>query len=318
MARNTRLQLAVPADFWLPAAFCSYGYFLLAPNAWRPERLALERGFDAAEFGLPRERAEFVIDQPGGKGCPLRVRADRAASRGFTAALRKGIARMLRTDKDMTAWRRIHPAAARRGFGRMSRSPTLFEDMVKTITNCNVGWPSTVMMNRLMVDRVGRGTFPTVEQLAAWTPSRLKRSCRVGYRAKRIVGLARGFRSGEIDPGWFESPQRTTEELRERLLKLDGFGPYAAANVLQLLGHDDELPIDTETYRLHCKRMAIKRPRDPKRLDADILRHYEDFRPHRFLAYWFELWRDYEQQRGDAWRWDPQAVGSSFTASQLD
>ena len=32
--------------------------------------------------------------------------------------------------------------------------------MVKTITNCNVGWPSTVRMNRLLVDRVGEGRVP--------------------------------------------------------------------------------------------------------------------------------------------------------------
>lgn len=318
MARKTRLSIAVPADFWLPSAFCSYGYFLLAPNRWRPRSLALERAFNAAEFGLPHEATTATIDQPSGRGGALRVRCDRPISRGFAQTLRKAAVRMLRVDKDLRHWRRLNPAAYRRGFGRMSRSPTLFEDMVKTITNCNVGWKSTVRMNRLLVDRVGRGSFPTADQLAAMTPSRLQKRCGVGYRAKRIVGLARGFRSGAIEPDWLESPDRSLEELRDYLLDLDGFGPYAAANVLQLLGHDDEVPIDTESYRLYCKATGVKRPSDPKRLDGAILARYEPFRPHRFLAYWYELWRDYESQRGDAWRWDPEAVGASFTAAELE
>jgi len=189
---------------------------------------------------------------------------------------------------------------------------------VKTVTSCNVGWPSTVRMNRLLVDRVGGGAFPTPERLAAWTPSRLRRSCKVGYRAPRLIRLARRFASGELTDAAFDTPGLSTDEVREALLALEGFGPYAAANVLQTLGHHDELPIDTETYRLYCKQTGAERPADPKRLDAAIHARYDTMRPYRFLAYWFELWRDYERQRGDAWTWDPATVGSTFTASQLE
>ncbi len=318
MPRSTRLSLEVPADFWLPAAVCSYGYFLLAPNRWRPQELTLERRFDAAEFGYPSLVFVARIDQPAGRGTAVRVRCDAPLPKGLAHGLRQAVVRMLRLGKDLRRWRRVHPVARRRGFGRMFRSPTLFEDMVKTITNCNVGWPSTVKMNRLLVERIGGGSFPTVAQLARLSPSRLQRSCKVGYRAKRIVALARRFESGELTSDWFEDEQRTTEELCEALLRLDGFGPYAAANVMQLLGHDDELPIDTETYRLHEKRTGVRRPRDPKRLDSEIQAHYEAYRPHRFLAYWFDLWRDYEGQRGDAWTWDPEAIASSFTAARLE
>lgn len=317
MPRPTRLQIAVPPDLWLPATVCSYGYFLLAPNRWRPAEQTLERGFDAAEFGLPTRRFGVAIDQPGGRGEPVRVRCDASLSAAERRALRGGVERVLRVDKDLRRWRRAHPAARRRGFGRLFRSPTLFEDMVKTITNCNVGWPSTVRMNELLVGRIGEGAFPAPGRLAKLTPSVLKRRCKVGYRAGRIVGLARRFDSGEIDPAWFESPDRETEELREALLRIDGFGPYAAANVLQLLGHDDDLPIDTETYRLYCKQAGVARPENPQRLHAAIEDRYEPYRPHRFLAYWFELWRDYERLHGDAWSWDPDVVGRSFTATKL-
>ncbi|MEQ8847888.1 hypothetical protein [Botrimarina sp.] len=315
--RDTVLKVAVPRDFWFPRVVCSYGYFLLAPNRWSPSDQALFRTFDAAEFGFASEPLGAVVDQPGGRGAPLRVRCDRPLSADAKRAVRTGVRRMLRVDKDLASWRRAHPAAYRRGFGRLFRSPTLLEDMVKTITSCNVGWPSTVRMNERLVARVGRGAFPTPGQLARQTPARLKRDCRVGYRAARIIKLARRFDSGELDPAWFESPQRATEELREALLSIEGFGPYATANVLQLLGHDDELPIDTETYRLYCHTHGAQRPANSKQLDAAIHEHYEPYRPHRFLAYWHELWRDYERRRGKAWTWNPERVATSFTAARL-
>lgn len=317
MPRNTVLSIATPRDLWFSRVVCSYGYFLLAPNRWSPDDQVLSRRFDAAEFGLPGEPVTVAVDQPAGRGAPLRLRCDRPVTLPAQGALRGAVRRMLRLDDDLGAWRRTHPTAARRGFGRLFRSATLLEDMVKTITSCNVGWPSTVRMSERLVARIGHGAFPTAEQLARQTPSRLRRDCRVGYRAARIIGLARRFTSGELDAAWFESPARTTEELRAALLSLDGFGPYATANVLQLLGHNDELPIDTETYRLYCNTHGLQRPANDKSLDSAIHGYYEPFRPHRFLAYWYELWRDYERRRGPAWAWDPEQVATTFTASQL-
>ena len=86
---------------------------------------------------------------------------------------------------------------------------------------------------------------------------------------------------------------------------------------MQLLGHDDHLPIDTETYRHFCKATGVERPANPKELDPLIEARYKRYRPHRFRAYWFELWRDYERRFGDAWTWDPDHVGTAFTASRL-
>ncbi|MEM6488443.1 MAG: hypothetical protein AAF677_09295 [Pseudomonadota bacterium] len=139
----------------------------------------------------------------------------------------------------------------------------------------------------------------------------------MGYRAARIVGLARRFESGEVDPAWFESHDRSVEELGEAIRALDGFGPYATANVLQLLGHYERLPIDTETVRLFCKRTGTARPTNDTHLHAAIERRYARYGRHRFLAYWFELWRDYESVMGPSVEWDPDDVASSFTASRL-
>ncbi|TWT31247.1 hypothetical protein KOR34_46230 [Posidoniimonas corsicana] len=309
----SNLTIRVPADFELKRAVCSYGYFLLAPNLWLPDQQKLLR-----PLTLGGRIVGVGVTQPGGRGAPLRVACDTKLPRADQAAVRAALVRMLRPDEDLAAWNRLNPAARRRGFGRMFRSPTLFEDLVKTITGCNVTWRNTMSMNRHLTAKVGRGAFPTPAQLARLTPSRLKQSCRVGYRAARIINLARAFERGAVDPDWFESPARETAELREALLRLEGFGPYAAANMLQLLGHYDHLPIDTETYRHYCHVTGVERPKNDKLLDPLIHERYDPLAPYQFLAYWFEIWRDYERRYGDAWTWDPATTGANFTAAVLN
>jgi 3-methyladenine DNA glycosylase/8-oxoguanine DNA glycosylase len=216
----------------------------------------------------------------------------------------------------------VHPLAKRRRFDRMFRSPTLFEDMVKTITSCNVTWRNTIAMNRLMVEHVGNGGFPTPEQLADYGEERLKARCKVGYRAERIVRLARAVADGNLDLARFEDPTRTSDELYESFRGIHGLGPYAAANLCHLVGRYDRLPIDTETYRHFCLHFNVKRPKgnDAKglaRLHRKIEKHYAQFAPYPFLAYWFELWEDYQSRKGPAWRWDRDTTGTEFTAALL-
>ncbi len=310
---SSRLSLPTPSRFVFSRAVCSYGYFLLAPNRWRPLEQSLQLSLalgGAAPMALR-------VSQPSGPGSPLRIESVATLDRAQSAQAKQALRRMLRLDDDMTAWRRLHPQARRRGFGHLFRSASLFEDMVKTITGCNVTWRNTITMNRLLAEHFGAGAFPAPAQLARIKPDRLKTLAKVGYRAERIILLAQRFEEGAIDPRWFESPDRTTQELREALLALNGFGPYAAANMLQLLGRFDHVPIDTETYRHYCLQQGVERPANAALLDPKIRAYYDRYYPYQFLAYWFELWRDYERRFGNAWTWDPDTAAGNFTASVL-
>lgn len=55
--------------------------------------------------------------------------------------IRKQITRMLRLterdEKDVRDFQNIHQQAKQKGFGRLFRSPSLFEDIVKSILLCN-------------------------------------------------------------------------------------------------------------------------------------------------------------------------------------
>jgi 3-methyladenine DNA glycosylase/8-oxoguanine DNA glycosylase len=277
-------SITLPAVFDLRSAVCSYGFHLLAPNRWERDRLV--RPLRDAAGGV----ATATIRQRGRR---LGVAVDRPIERGGIPLASAGIRRMLRLDEDLTAWRALHRPAARRRFGRIFRSPTLFEDIVKTITSCNVAWTQTLRMNQLLCDHVGlAGDFPTPHELAAWSPRKLAEVCRVGYRAERIVRLARQVADGRLDLAWFEHPARSTEELDQALRRLYGIGPYAANNILQLLGRYDRLPVDSELIR-HMKQAHGARG-SVARIAAAARRRYEPFAPYQFLAYWFELWFRYD------------------------
>ncbi|MAE61419.1 MAG: hypothetical protein CMJ49_08705 [Planctomycetaceae bacterium] len=210
---------------------------------------------------------------------------------------------MLRVEEQFDRWYQLHPGARRHRFGRLFRSPTLFEDIVKTITVCNIAWSGSIRMNQLLCDRVGAdGDFPTAAELAALSPKRLAVRCKVGYRAERIIRFARDVRDRRIDLSAFDNPAATSDDLLAALRKIHGVGPYAAANILQHLGRYDQLAVDSETIRLF---------RDTHKVDGSLTRvtaaaekHYARFAPFQFLAYWFELWGGYERDPEIQWMSD--------------
>lgn len=307
---GSRLTIRAPRDYDFPRDVCSYGYFLLAPNRWSVARRTLGRPVNLADGP-----ADLLIGQPSGPGTALRAIADRALSRPEQTAARRLIRRMLNLDDDrIEDFHGADPRWRASGRGRLLRSPTMFEDVIKTVTSCNVTWPSTVTMNERLC-AVINPAFPTPRQLARRRPATLRARCRVGYRDARLVQLARLFAAGEVEPAWFEDRAVDDDEALRALLALPGIGPYAAANIMQLLGRYGHLPIDTETIR-HGKAVLGMHG-----TDREIMRlveaHYEPFGEHRFRSYWFELWDFYETKRGPAWTWEPKTTGKTFTAAQL-
>ena len=228
-----------------------------------------------------------------------------------------GIARTVRVDEDFLAWHRLHPRARQERFDRLFRSPSLFEDMIKTITGCNVTWPNTMRMNALLCEHIGQGGFPTPRQLARTRVDTLKRRCKVGYRAQRIVQLARQVVRGELDLTTFEDPARPTEQVYAELKQIHGIGDYAAGNICHLLGRYDRLAIDSETYRHFRQHHGLATPANPKAIHDQIEAHYARYAPYQFLAYWFELWGGYQHRFGHARGWTADDPGPNFTAANL-
>jgi 3-methyladenine DNA glycosylase/8-oxoguanine DNA glycosylase len=321
---GSRFTLAVPDDYLLRRDYCSYGYFLLEPNLWHIPSQTLRRVLD-----LDGGPARLTVAQPGGgsvsgrlaaRGTPLRAVADRVLSRREVVQARLLLTRMLRLDEPAETIREFHrvdPRWKRSGRGRLMRSPTFFEDVIKTVTSCNVTWPSTVVMNRRLCGVVGRGgAFPTPHRLARARTATLRARCRVGYRDRRISDLARLFASGAVDPEWFEDPATPDEALWDALIALPGIGPYAAANIMQLLGRYHRLPLDSESIR-HGKAILGMTGSD-RQIMKRMHEHFAPFGRHAFRSYWFELWEFYESRKGPSWTWERETTGTSFTAAVLN
>lgn len=314
----TTLTITPPEDFDLARDACSYGYFLLEPNHWDPEARTLARVLDLAS-GTP---TAAVIDQRSSGG--LRVRFDRSLDRAEQAAARVQIARMLSlamSSAEVADFHATDPRWKRSGRARLFRSPTLFEDIIKTVTSCNVAWPSTINMNRRLCEVLGAKAapearaFPTAARLARASPATLRARCRVGYRDVRIVELARMMKRGDIDEAWLTDPTVEDDAVFKFLKTLPGIGPYAAGNIMQLLGRCSRLALDTESIRHARAVLGMDGP------DAALMKrlaaHYEPFGRHKFRSYWFELWDFYESKRGPAHTWDKRTTGTTFTAAQL-
>lgn len=355
MADRT-FEIPVPADFVLARDACSYGYFLLAPNRWEPASWTLGHSLDLGEDAaggvgghagrgraggrreqVARGRAVRVrISQPGPRGSedtraqkrlrgrPLRVACDLSLTPAHREAITGRIARMLRLDEGSRVARAFHaadPRWKREGQCRLCRSGTLFEDIIKTVTSCNVTWTGTVRMNRRLCETLGARTpsgtfcFPTPAALASVRPQFLRGRCGVGYRDARIVEIARLFARGKVGEHTLDDAALSDETVHERLLELPGIGPYAAANIMQLLGRYARLPLDSESVR--HGRMVLGFKGSPARVMKQVGRHFAPFGEHRFRAYWFELREHYQRKAGPAHTWDPEKTEKTFTAANL-
>ncbi len=174
-------------------------------------------------------------------------------------------------------------AWAARGAGRLLRSPTVFEDVVKTVCTTNCAWSATERMVGALVGRLGepapgappgRRRRPRVPH-AGGDGGRRRRLLRGAWPAPATAGRTcapsrRRVAAGELDLEALLAADRDElpdEEVASILLALPGVGPYAAAHIMMLLGRHSRLVLDSWTRpkyaRLHgqAQGQAGRRPR---------------------------------------------------------
>lgn len=318
------LSLVPPSDFDLARDVCSYGYFVLAPNRWDPRARTLSRVFDLGDTAV-----QAVISQPKGTGARLSIRLSAPITASQRASLVAMLRRMLRLDESaeaIAAFHALDPRWSASGRGRLFRSPTLFEDVIKTVTSCNVTWPGTIHMNRRLCETLGPAVrlpngevvygFPSPLKVSRARPATLRARCRVGYRDVRIVECAKLFVRADtrrgIQTSKLQDPATPDATVRAMLIDLPGVGPYAANNILQLLGRYGHVPLDTESVR--HGRNILNIPGTPAQVMKKVKLHFARFGDQAFRSYWFELWSHYEAKHGPAWTWERDSTGKLFVA----
>ncbi len=191
-------------------------------------------------------------------------------------------------DDDQLAW-------ARRGAGRMLRSPTVFEDVVKTVCTTNCAWSGTVRMVTALVESLGVDgrTFPSPEAMAAAGDDFYKDVARAGYRGPYLRAIAAAVADGSLDLEALDGRSDVPDEVvAERLLALPGVGPYAAAHIMMLLGRYGRLILDSWT---RPKYSSVTTGR--KIGDRTIERRFRRYRDFAGLAFWLFITQDWVQDQ---------------------
>jgi 3-methyladenine DNA glycosylase/8-oxoguanine DNA glycosylase len=297
----TRITVPTPPSFRFRPTLLSHGWCRLAPFAvdeavttlTRVERLADGTVVKLAVRGLPAASGGETLEVDV-EGLPDALTARRREE--VTGVIRH----LFHLELDLAPFYerlRGEPGYAwveRSGAGRLLRSPTVWEDLAKTLMTTNTTWGGT----RGMVRRIcalgdpfpgaeddDLHAFPTPEQVAALSPDDLAAGIRAGYRAPYLHELASAIAEGRLDVEAWAEGDLPAAELLARIRALKGFGPYAAGTVLKLLGGYAELALDSAARTMFSRRYRA----GGEATDAEIRAHYERWGEWRGLVLWMDL-----------------------------
>ena len=251
---------------------------------------------------IPRGTPRTIVIREGRRSTARIDVLGRAPGVRTKAAIREVVVRMLNLDENLAP---LYEAAASdpelswitEGSGRMLRSPTVFEDVVKTICTTNTTWSATVRMVTALVEHLGEESvgkhgraFPTAAAMASAPETFYRDVVRAGYRGAYLRTLSAEVADGSLDLEVLrDAPpaELPDEDVAARLLALPGVGPYAAAHVMMLLGRHSRLILDSWTRPKYASLNGRKAS------DRQIERRFARYGPYAGLAFWLFLTRDW-------------------------
>ena len=229
------------------------------------------------------------------------------------------VRRMLRLDEDLSGFYALAAgdpdlAWGTRGAGRMVRSPTVFEEVVKTLCTTNCAWSATIRMVSALIEHLGEKApeapptgpwgraFPTPEAMAGAGEEFYRDVVRAGYRARYLLALSSSVAGGALDLEPLDTPpeELPDEELEKRLRALPGVGPYAAAHVMMMLGRYSRLILDSWTRPTYARLVG-----KTSVADDVIEERFSPYGPYKGLAFWLYLTQGWVEE-------DPPAALRAF------
>ena len=288
------MELKTPPSFNFWRTVYSHGWCSLPPFLVNKEEASLSRLLELNGGTL----VLCVLKERKGK-IFVALSSSASLSSDQKAEIRTLLTQCLRLNEDFSEFYR---EATRRpgarwipkvGAGRLLRSPTVFEDVIKMICTTNCSWSLTETMVGNLTTLLGKNfgdgyfAFPTPESIAGTTEAFLRKSVRTGYRSPYLHEFAVAVAEGKLDvEGWRSSPL-ATDQLFEQVKTVKGMGDYAAGNILKLLGRYDYLGLDSwvrgKFYELHSRGRTVK--------DSTIEKHYASLGKWRGLFFWLEMTR---------------------------
>lgn len=291
------ILVPVPHNFSFKRTALSHGWCELLPFEFDRESWTLRRVID---LGADRPVTVSIKSVENALVVYTRKRLGKRA----TVKVVQDVRHMLRLDEDLTEFYSAMASddeftwVERQGAGRLLRSPTVFEDLVKAIATTNCSWALTVKMVAGLVNHLGcethdgRKSFPTPLAMAQAPPRFYSEMMRAGYRAPYFKELAERVAGGELDvEGWIKS-KLPTPALKREMKQVKGVGDYAADTLLRLAGRYDGLALDSWVRGKFARLRAGGRVTT----DEKIARYYSRFDAWRGLALWCDMTRDWLEE----------------------
>lgn len=288
------LTIPTPLTFNFQRTVISHGWYGLLPFEFDRDKWRLTRVLDR------NGKAPVTVVITGRKR-GIKVSTESSLNKKDQEKVLQDVRHMLRLDDDLEQFYSTTKSdedfgwISVQGAGRLLRSPTVFEDLVKMICTTNCSWALTEKMVTGFVQKLGkeaddgRRSFPPAEAMAEMPLSFFVNDIRAGYRAEYLKELATRVASGELNvEGWLTS-DLPTGELAKEIKGVKGAGNYAAENLLKLLGRYDGLALDSWT---RAKFFQV-RNKGKKTTDKRIARYYSRFNEWRGLALWCDVTRDW-------------------------
>jgi N-glycosylase/DNA lyase len=288
------LTLKTPPDFNYYRTVLSHGWYALLPFELDTKSWVLTRV-------LNRNLSSPVTVRISPRKRALRIVTSRSIGQRAAASILRDVRHMLRLDDDLAPFYAVTSAdsefawIANQGAGRLLRSPTVFEDLVKMICTTNCSWALTEKMVTALVVELGRvsddgrKSFPDPRVMSTQSVDFYRNQIRAGYRAPYLKELAERVASGELDVESWLTNDAPLPELMKEMKSVKGVGNYAAENLLKLIGRYDGLALDSWTRAQFAK----TRNRGRAASDKKIARFYSQFKTWRGLALWCDMTRDW-------------------------
>jgi len=250
---------------------------------------------------LDLDRGRPVTVEVSARKGALKILTSRQVNDRAAQKIVRDVRHMFRLDDDLKQFYQLTSTEpefawiAEQGAGRLLRSPTVFEDLVKMICTTNCSWALTQKMVTGMVNELGsdsddgRKSFPTAEVMAQQSVAFYRDKIRSGYRAPYLHELAQRVVSGELDVESWLTSEASLAELTKEMKSVKGVGNYAAENVLKLIGRYDGLALDSWTRA----KFAQARNNGRAANDKKILRFYARFNSWRGLVLWCDMTREW-------------------------
>jgi len=286
------IKITTPVEFNFRRTVLSHGWCALPPFEFEKDSWTLVRVLDR---GHPRPLTVKISSTNGG----LKIKTSRRLGKRATEKVVRDVRHMFRLDDDLRGFYQSMAAEpefswiAAEGAGRLLRSPTVFEDLVKMLCTTNCSWSLTEKMVGALVRELGeesddgRKSFPTATAMAAKPEKFFRDKIRAGYRAPYLKELAQRVAAGALDVESWLTNKAPLDDLIKEMKSVKGVGNYASENLLKLIGRYDGLALDSWT------RAQFARARNNGRAanDKKIARFYARFDSWRGLALWCDMTR---------------------------